>query len=70
MTKEYKDKSFKDFLKPLTPKEKKTLDAIRDKQKDKDKQKKDKTNNKGVKINNGGLVLRVLKKGVVSDTYN
>ena len=39
MTKEYKEKRFEDFLKPLTPKEKEALDAIRDEQKNKGKQK-------------------------------
>ena len=68
MTKEYKEKRFEDFLKPLTPKEKKALDAIRDEQKNKGKQK-NKTKNKGVKIKNGGT-LRVLKKGVVRGSYS
>jgi len=66
MTKEYKEKRFEDFLKPLTPKEKKALDAIRDEQKNKKNKtnKTNKTKNKGVKIKNGGT-LRVLKKGVI-----
>ena len=68
MTKKYKEKRFEDFLKPLTPKEKKALDAIRDEQKNKNK--KTKTNNKeGVKIKNGGT-LRVLKKGVIRGSYS